>query len=65
MTKDCLETMHVIGNMDLWLISRFVLFLLAEIWCVFHGLELAKMIGGTSFEVESNSYVAVAMTRDT
>ena len=35
--------------------------LLAEIWCIFHGLELAKTLGIRVLEVESDNFIAVAM----
>ena len=35
--------------------------LLAEIWCIFHGLELAKTLEIRVLEVESDNFVAVAM----
>ena len=34
---------------------------MAEIWCIFYGLELAKARGFQKLEVESDSFVGVSM----
>lgn len=48
--------MQVIGDKFVAIIEIYSI-LLAEVWCIFHGLELARTLGVQILEVESDSYM--------